>query len=1277
MRGSRSFVALSIVAAAACGPSRDPRLPRPGDPAALAKATRRALEIEATRPPNEALDAWLGVLADAREVVGTPLAREAALSAIDAIVGREVFGLEALGHDVGLGARVEGGPTKAIVALDATLAGPGGRDPMIRAYAADARLRFALAAGDAPAVAEARKLSGCATEATVVGPFAGPVLVQLADRGPVDGGEIAPSYPPATPLALAPSVSKSGGRGCEIDPTGGAKATGLRYVVVDVDVPSPQTIAVALDTAVPARLLVAGKSAIVAPYGELMRRTTRVGRIQVGAAGPVRLVVKLGAWTNDPIGLYAVAEDGTPLSSRAANGPAPTTPVVAVAPEARAALPALGANPGANDARVTWALGTFSAGDVRIAEGVIAEIARGTKVDPAAALVYARTLAYARDIPLHRRLERQRAAFDAVLAEWPNSWEAIVGRAQIVALQRRGGAGEVEAIADLRARRDDKRAPASSRSADPYVDPLVDVFLALIGDGIYGMREEGLARAIPRVGKTIFAHRFARVTAKETTDATIARDCDPKRPDLGRFDCASARSGAGDHAGVLAEIARLRALHQIPKLGVEWEISSTLKTAGVAKAKALWDAADVTDRSARLASNLAPPGAAGVEWLRRELRLIDADPRPVLELVNARRARGEAGIAPHPSHAFAEKARTLVAADRKKPARPDAGTYVVAREERYELLDDGYLHATTWDLRRLAGTQDVDANASAQVANTTSGNGWMGRAIHRIHKADGTIVEPDRIAAAQAGAELSQIEPGDYVELVAEGWFSARADGTFDLDTPDLLPSRTAVGEATISLVTPTKVPLELWSHAALGKPTATESTGRRTLVWTVRNQDVRRSERGQAPIDREVAVRLGTWSWDRLGREARENVLADEERLPEVSAWVAEATGGDRAPTLDLLARLSRASKKAIPRVGLLPLGLSGLSSPQTYTARSVLLDAQGSRVALVRRALDELGVRNEIVWAESGPYSADPKMVARPWRFSSPPRALLVAWVGDKPGDPPKPVWLDVDVDGAPPPPGRTSPELRGRTAITTSGAIVPVPANANEEPDLATIDLTVDASGTGRGTFTLLLRGRDAQDLSAIMEEAAGEERDNALRQYVLAWMPSADVHELKASAETWQVLINARIDVPGLLVPEGSRFSIAGTPPLHSGARAGTLGGTYAAQAKRTTALTIRDAVFYGIHRVIRLPQGTAIRAPLPSLDAKDEGTSLTASRRVKVDGSTIIEDFAFSLPTGVVPATAFDGFTAVARSVDDGFQAVLRVQPPAGAIQPAASAGEKK
>lgn len=43
------------------------------------------------------------------------------------------------------------------------------------------------------------------------------------------------------------------------------------------------------------------------------------------------------------------------------------------------------------------------------------------------------------------------------------------------------------------------------------------------------------------------------------------------------------------------------------------------------------------------------------------------------------------------------------------------------------------------------------------------------------------------------------------------------------------------------------------------------------------------------------------------------------------------------------------------------------------------------------------------------------------------------------------------------------------------------------------------------------------------------------------------------------------------------------------------------------------------------------------------------------------GPVIEEDFALSLPTGTVPAEAYQGFVDNVRSIDDGFMAGTRVR----------------
>lgn len=1249
------------VALAGC-PSGPVQVPK-GDPAVLAKDVGEAVQIEATRPAGEAFEAWSGVLRKAASVPGTPLAREAAMAAMAALGGREVLGLETL-NNPGLADRLPQGHERFAKVLDEVLGAEYPLDPAVHKNAAQWRANLAGIKGDEATYGKALKETGCATEATIVGALPYQTLGPLADSHKEDSGAFSAELPPAHALGLPVRAQKTSGHGCNIDLVGPYRVGGLRWVMVDVEVPSAQTIHVGVDTSMPLHLFTGGKRVLSIAYGEIAARTQRYGTIEVGAAGTIRLVAKVGAWaSSDTLTLTVFDAEGKPLVTKAPSpSPAPGTAIGATKSDATL--------PPTNAAGATaWALGRLALGDVRVAEVTLGQVVSpaAAKIGPATSMVYARSLSYARDLPTHKRLERMRAAWEAVLSAWPSSWEAIIAHAEITAALRRGGAGHVDAIAEARTARDKAGAAA---------DPMIDAYLAVAGDGIYGVGEDSAARVKPKLAGTWSGWRLSRALAREADDQILKVECDPARPDVSRFDCASAKTAMGDYAGALAEVKRLRTLKHQPKLGVEYETSLLIKMGDLGGAKAVYDAAEVSDHSMRTAFPLTPPGAAGIAWLRAEIRKNEGDPKALTDLINARRAFGDPtamGLTPSPAAAYEAKTKARIEADRKKPARPDAGTLVLAREETYEVEPDGFVHAVVYDLRRLSGTQDVDSNAVARVGSTSAGAGWLGRTMHKIHKADGTIVEPDRIAAAQAGAELSQIEPGDYVELVSEGWFLARPDGALDLDTPDLLPARTAVMEASVTLAMPKAANAEVWSHTELGKPVVNEVGGKVLQTWTLKDHDVRRSEKGQAAMDSAVAVRMGTWTWSRIARDARDWILADDERWPETNAWVEAAAGKDRAPTLDLLARLAKATKRAIPRVGFLSTGGGGIGGYQSYDARTVLLDAQGSRVALMRRALEQLGVKNQIVWAELAPYSAEPKMVARTWRFS---HAMIVAWVAKTPGGALEPVWLDPDVDGNPPPPGRTSPELRGRMAIDTQGNILPVPPNATLEPDVATLDLAVDDAGNAKGTFALLLKSRDAQDVAAILEETAGDEIDDALRAYVLGWVPGADVVEVKASAETWQVMITAKIEVPGLLVPDGARFSIAGTAPLHGGGRAMTLGQTYAAQAKRTTALSIRDAIDYTIHRVIRLPAGTSIATPLPAVDISDETSSLKATRKVKVDGTTLTEDFTFSLPTGVVEPKKFEAFTANTRLVDDGFLSVIRVTPPGGKALPKAVASTK-
>src|SRR5262249_51715792 len=158
---------------------------------------------------------------------------------------------------------------------------------------------------------------------------------------------------------------------------------------------------------------------------------------------------------------------------------------------------------------------------------------------------------------------------------------------------------------------------------------------------------------------------------------------------------------------------------------------------------------------------------------------------------------------------------------------------------------------------------------------------------------------------------------------------------------------------------------------------------------------------------------------------------------------------------------------------------------------------------------ALRELGISCDVVVSEIDPYSADPSFPPHFGRFLHP---LVVAHVAG--GD----VWVDADVAGPPLPAGRVSPELRGRLTLRTDGGIGPLPPVGEEKDERDEVDmrLTLDAQRNARGTFLVSLRGREAQELAEALFRIVGAERQRALRDVVLAWLPWANVDDVQLSS-----------------------------------------------------------------------------------------------------------------------------------------------------------------
>jgi hypothetical protein len=632
-----------------------------------------------------------------------------------------------------------------------------------------------------------------------------------------------------------------------------------------------------------------------------------------------------------------------------------------------------------------------------------------------------------------------------------------------------------------------------------------------------------------------------------------------------------------------------------------------------------------------------------------------------------------------PAASLDGEAERIAALERTAPILPSAATAVLAHRERYEVSPDGLLHWLLFDVRRVSGTTDVEENAQA-AAPELWGRSATRALRRRIFKKDGRVLEPDRTPhASQAHADLSQLEQGDVVEAVYEGWSMPGDTGDVGIDTPDLLPGRTAVHDATIELRLPSALRGALWSHPMLGKPAETKEGSVRVLVWHVVDRPARRVEDGVPKMDRNVSVSFSTAQWKDVGRALRETIATLDEHDPETSAWALQAAGlghDQGKPGRATVDAIVLAAGKALREADSSTLSDYGGSAPpvQAQTARTSLSSHDGSRSWLVLRGLRELLVPCDLVVAENDPYSADPAFPPHFGRFAHP---LVVAHLPPNADGSGGDVWIDADVAGPPLPAGRISPELRGRLALHTDGSIVPMPAVGSDESERNEVDvrLALDPQGGARGTFAIVLRGRDAQELAEALLRIVGAERQRALREVVLAWLPWANVDDVQlASSEgSWQVSLRADVSVSGYAQADGAAgtWLLPGMDSLHvvwPHARASSLAATFAVRAGRESALAVSRAVQYHVHRRVELPQGASVsRIPGP-LRVKTK--LIEASRKIEVaaaGGSTgapvVEEDFVLGVATGTVPVADYEAFAASAHAADDGFLASLRAKAP--------------
>lgn len=858
----------------------------------------------------------------------------------------------------------------------------------------------------------------------------------------------------------------------------------------------------------------------------------------------------------------------------------------------------------------------------------------------------------------------------------------------------------MEALKDL----DDHRAKIGR-----WGSPLLDVFEAAMAghEHLVDRARAAYDRAAgPLAGTSVLYDAQATSFERAPPDA-VRLSCNAPAPgDRGSLACYVALRQAGETARAEAELARLRTLLGGQKLFLSVAFRDALASGDLRAARAAYDLMYPGDRTlaATYAVSASTRGSLTREGKDAQSARADVLGELYGRALTARDAPQSFGpllraAGDDPTAPFAGQAEKLAAADRAHPLMQNAATAVLAHEERYDVDPRGFVRFVMFDVRRVSGTTDVEQNAQAEPPNLTGRSSF--RVLRRrIFKKDGRILEPERTPnAAQSHADLSQLEQGDTVEALYEGWSVPGETGNVGIETPDLLPERTGVVSAQIEIRLPKAMHSSMFAHPLLGKTEESSDGDRRVLRWSVKDRGVRRLEDATPKMDRSVGVTLSTMTWGEVARGLRETLVTLEDHDPEIGGWAREAVkklGKDPKPTPELVSTVVLAAGEAVREASpaaLSDIGIGAAHGEQSTTARTILTEHEGSRSWLIVRALRELGVKADVAIAENDPYSADPAFPPMFGRFSHP---LVAAHLPDPKATDKKnaktiDVWIDADVAGPPLPAGRISPELRGRSMLLADGRIVQVPAATGDkesERDEIDVRLALDEKGDAKGSFTILLRGREAQSLAEALTRIVGTERQRALQGVVLGWVPFANVDSvaLSSSEGSWQVALRAEISVSGYAQVEGGAkgpngkiaprtWVLPGLDPIHvvfprSGVS--TLGSTYASQGARESALAINRAVQYHAHRRVDLPAGAAIaRMPGPF---RVSASSLSAERTLAVGHGTpasagaavpnvLEDDFVLDVSTGTVAPDRYAAFVDSAHKTDDAFLASIRVTPP--------------
>lgn len=1216
--GVRVLLALCWLGLMACRPAR-PVTPSPGpDDDRLFLAA-----VEAEARSSTAMSPYLGVLETAASAPDHPWSVGTTAAALDALLWRGIPLVPELPS--GVSARLPSGyPTLAATLRRLHAASEA---PWLRGMYALALHDLALRVGAVEAAHRYRRLAGCPREVSLAGPVSWPPLGGIRGDHPLKAGAPLPrSLPGPPPFSADVRFANVDTDACRVDVDATSPLDGQRLVVVDIDLPTVQTIHVMLRSTAAAVVEIEGQRLLERPYDAGGGAVTRLARAHVGP-GRARLVLRVAQRGDGAdLALHAWGATGQPLAMHAPRAGERAGATVREV-EAVSALPE-GGSPTLR-AAVQLAFGRSRA--------AWSDLEASDDQSLTADLMRLRALTASGLLPRSQRQLELRAIAGRALESCSDCWEPELVDA--VMAQRRGsGRGAFSAL----------DAMGVSVDHDFREDDVMRVALAALV-----ANDAGLGDIARRAYDTVAARAPQTLLLGELDEAIFPRSgpdeveaaCEGAN-DRSSLRCFRAHLAAGEPGAAFEEMKRLRELRGTLSLLRGEEVVQRLAYGDVDGALRIHAAMLPARRSLDILGLYLGRDEALGRRLLLEGKASRSAPRqfePFARLL---------GLVQDPTAERMKDGAALVAQDRRKAFLPDAGTAVLRRHESYILEPSGLLRYTLYDLRRVSDSVDV-ASGTWMGQPLVGGRQTSRLVLRRIHKQDGRVLDPDpRARGRQAGAELSQLQTGDYVEVLVVGWAMPDDAGQLVLDSPDLMPPRTSLREATLVFRRPGSLKLSQWIHPRLGRGVEKTVDGQLETTWRIEDQSPRRIEDGVPPLEARVGFSVGTDRWERIARALGERFRALDEDRAFMKRWAEDAVG-DAADRRTKIERVLAAAGKAVVRSdpGALSDFVAALSQgSQRQTARWFLARESGSRTWVVHRALRALGITSRIAVAETRPFSGSGDFPPRPGRFSHP---LLVV---DLEGTP---VFVDADTTGPPLPLGRVSPRLRGRKALLPGGEIITVPKGEARDADEIDLRLVVMPNGDASGSLTVQLSGREAQQLSDAFVEVVGTEREGLLRKVVLGWLPVADVQKVEFSSTEAGVLVRAEVSLVGYLRPNdpsGRRLTLPGIVPLHRilpRPSVFTLGQRYGAQADRTSPLGINRPQLYRLRRTVTLPSGTEV-SRAPAEVSAFANRWLQASRRFTKKGDTVEESFALDMPQGTVEAADYADFVKRARAIDDAF-----------------------